>query len=206
MVIPRRLVHTFATAALTVMVVVAAGSCGEAHPKLSAPTAARPARQRSDCNVGNPVTQMGYPIGTVTSNTPDVQSVRVDFTPLPIAVLYRATPEQSSGRRRFLPTVRWNSSAITKRDPSSNLATAFHSRGRPHPRAFPKSSFGNEFLNAINPSDSTNIADVVRELDHAIEQQRRRHQRTADHIVGNSRQFRPSCERTSGRLPGTSLA
>ncbi|WP_156688353.1 MlaD family protein [Mycobacterium sp. Marseille-P9652] len=118
--------------------------------------------------VGNPVTQMGYPIGTVTAVTPGLRGVRVDFT--------------VTGSRRFPADVRAvtrSTSILADRQLElvGNLTSGPQLPARrciPLERSStPKSlsemiGSANTFLNAINPDGSTNIGGVVAGLDQAL--------------------------------------
>ncbi len=118
--------------------------------------------------VGNPVTQMGYPIGSVTAIHPGSLDVRVEFT---------------VSERRSLPA---NVKAII-RSPSILADRALELVGNyesgpslaeggciPVTRsATPKSlseviGSTTKFVNSISPDGSTNIGDVVRGLDQAL--------------------------------------
>jgi phospholipid/cholesterol/gamma-HCH transport system substrate-binding protein len=71
--------------------------------------------------VGNPVTQMGYPIGTVNKITPGDASVQVDFS----VTDTRPLPHDAKAIiRRFWPTGPWSWSATTNQDPNWHPANA----------------------------------------------------------------------------------
>ncbi|WP_407558532.1 MlaD family protein [Mycobacterium paraintracellulare] len=118
--------------------------------------------------VGNPVTQMGYPIGHVKSVTPADSSVRVDFIvteqrsfPRDVTAIIRSTSILAD---RSLELV-GNLSAGPKLGPGQCISLS-HSMT-------PKSlseiiGSANKFVNSINPSGSTNIGDVVKGLDESI--------------------------------------
>ncbi len=117
--------------------------------------------------VGNPVTQMGYPIGTVNKITPGDTSVQVDFSvtdtrPLPneakaiirsTSILadralelvgnYESGPKLAPGE--CVPLSR----SVTPKSLSEVIGSA------------------NTFVNGINPKNSTNIQAVLRQLDQA---------------------------------------
>lgn len=118
--------------------------------------------------VGNPVTQMGYPIGKVMRITPSATDVRVDF---------------SVTERRQLPR---DVKAII-RSPSLLADRSLELVGNPGPQPAleageciprarsltPKSlseviGSAAKFVEAINPHGSTNVGDVVREVDQAL--------------------------------------
>jgi phospholipid/cholesterol/gamma-HCH transport system substrate-binding protein len=117
--------------------------------------------------VGNPVTQMGYPIGTVNKISPSATSVQVDFSvagtrPLPqeVKAVVRSTSILAD---RALELV-GNYESGPKLGPSGCV---------PLSRSVtPKSlseviGSANAFVNGINPQNSTNIRDVLRQLEQA---------------------------------------
>jgi phospholipid/cholesterol/gamma-HCH transport system substrate-binding protein len=117
--------------------------------------------------VGNPVTQMGYPIGTVNKISPSATSVQVDFAvtgtrPLPndVKAVVRSTsiladralelvgnyedgPRLAPGQ--CVPLGR----SVTPKSLSEVIGSA------------------NTFVNGINPQTSSNIGDVLSQLDQA---------------------------------------
>jgi virulence factor Mce-like protein len=118
--------------------------------------------------VGNPVTQMGYQIGQVTSITPGTTDVRVGFD----------VTEQ-----RFLPAdvkaIVRSTSILADRA----LELVGNPQSGPHLVAgecipltrswTPKSlsaviGSATDFVNEINPDNSTNVGDVVRQADQAV--------------------------------------
>lgn len=163
----RRVARAAAVTVTAAAVAAVGGSCGS-----------RPASQRAEycallpdsvgLYVGNPVTQMGYPVGKVTTITPDALDVRVDFTvterrPFPDDVKavirstsiladrslelvgnYEAGPQLQAGE--CIPLTR----SSTPKSLSEVIGSA------------------TQFVNAINPDGSSNIGDVVRGLDEAI--------------------------------------
>lgn len=119
--------------------------------------------------VNNPVTQMGYPIGTVTSITPNARDVRVDFKlsedrrlPADVKAIIRSTSILAD---RSLELV-GNPKPGPELTPNACV---------PVTRSFtPKSlseviGSATEFINSINPEGSTNVNDVVRGIDQAIQ-------------------------------------
>jgi phospholipid/cholesterol/gamma-HCH transport system substrate-binding protein len=118
--------------------------------------------------VGNPVTQMGYKIGTVSKISPSATSVQVDFSvvdtrPLPndvkavirsVSILadralelvgnYESGPKLAPGQ--CVPLGR----SVTPRSLSEVIGSA------------------NTFVNGINPQNSSNVGDVVSQLDQAL--------------------------------------
>lgn len=121
--------------------------------------------------VGNPVTQMGYQIGRVSSITPSAQSVRVDFTmdqkralPHDVKAVIRSTsiladralelvgnygggPKLSAGA--CVPLER----SLTPKSLSQVIGTSTN------------------FVNSISPEGSNNIAAVVKGVDEALRNQ-----------------------------------
>jgi virulence factor Mce-like protein len=117
--------------------------------------------------VGNPVTQMGFPIGTVERISPSTTSVQVDFTatdtrPLPneVKAVVRSTSILAD---RALELV-GNYESGPKLKPGQCV---------PLSRSVtPKSltqviGAANTFVNGINPETSSNIGDVIKQLDEA---------------------------------------
>jgi virulence factor Mce-like protein len=117
--------------------------------------------------VGNPVTQMGFPIGTVERISPSSTSVQVDFTatetrPLPndVKAVVRSTSILAD---RALELV-GNYESGPKLKPGQCV---------PLSRSVtPKSltqviGAANTFVNGINPETSSNIGDVIKQLDEA---------------------------------------
>jgi virulence factor Mce-like protein len=118
--------------------------------------------------VGNPVTQMGFPIGQVKSITPSAMDVRVDFT----------VTEQRSLPRDVKAIIR---STSILADRSLELVGNPDSGPQlpgggciPLSRSLtPKSlseviGSATKFINSINPAESNNIGDVLHELDQAV--------------------------------------
>lgn len=118
---------------------------------------------------GNPVTQMGYPIGEVRAITPSSLDVRVDFT----VTEDRRLPDDVKAIIR---------STSILADRSLELVGNFDTGGQlqrgecvPLSRtATPKSlseviGSATTFVNTINPHGSTNIGDVVRGIDQALD-------------------------------------
>jgi phospholipid/cholesterol/gamma-HCH transport system substrate-binding protein len=119
--------------------------------------------------VGNPVTQMGYKIGTIDKITPTPQSVRVDFT---------------FDQRRTLPSdvkaVVRSTSILADRGLElvgnyAGGATLAPGECVPLQRSStPKSlseiiGSANTFINGISPESSSNIGDVIKQLDLATQ-------------------------------------
>nr|WP_246398449.1 MlaD family protein [Mycobacterium vicinigordonae] len=118
--------------------------------------------------VGNPVTQMGYRIGDVTSITPSARSVRVDFT----VNEQRTLPHDVRALIRSRSILADRSLELVGNFAGGPTLTA----GQCIPlsrSSTPKSlsaivGSSTELLNAINPEDSRNIGDVVKSLDQAL--------------------------------------
>lgn len=118
--------------------------------------------------VGNPVTQMGYQVGTVKTITPSALDVRVDFT----VTAHRAFPDDVKAIIR---------STSILADRSLELVGNYDAGPRlrsgdcvPLSRsATPKSlseviGSATTFVNTLNPQGSTNVGDVVRGIDQAL--------------------------------------
>jgi phospholipid/cholesterol/gamma-HCH transport system substrate-binding protein len=166
-----RSLHLFRIAAIaltTAAVVTLSTSCG--GPQESQPNAEYCAVMPDSIGlyVGNPVTQMGYQIGKVTSITPGTTDVRIDF---------------SVTERRLLPVdvkaIVRSTSILADR----SLELVGNSASGPRLRAgeciplnrswTPKSlseviGSATTFVNGINPAESTNVGDVVRQVDQAL--------------------------------------
>ena len=156
-----------ALAAVTAAAVAAVGSCA---PR-------RVSHHASYCAImpdsvglyaGNPVTQMGYRIGTVDTVTASLSDVRVDFTvdqdrrlPDDVKAIIRSTSVLAD---RSLELV-----GNAKLGPQLRAGECI-----PLNRAFtPKSlseiiGSATNFVKSINPDGSTNVGDVVRGIDQAI--------------------------------------
>lgn len=117
--------------------------------------------------VGNPVTQMGFQVGTVNKITPSATSVEVDFS----VADTRALPHDVKAVIR---------STSILADRALELVGNYESGPRLAPggcvplsrSVTPKSlseviGSANTFVNGINPQNSTNIGDVLRQLDQA---------------------------------------
>ena len=148
------------------VVVVGSTSCGGATGShASAYCAILP--DSNGLYVGNPVTQMGYQIGTLNKISPSATSVQVDFSvtdtrPLPndVKAVVRSTSILAD---RALELV-GNYAGGPKLAPGQCVPL-----GR---SVTPKSlseviGSANTFVNGINPQNSSNIGDVVSQLDQA---------------------------------------
>lgn len=163
----RRAYRAAAIAVAAASVAAVGGSC-----------AARPESQRTGyCailpdSVGlyadNPVTQMGYRIGKVTTITPGALDVRVDFTvterrPFPhdVKAIIRSTSILADrslelvGNYEAGPQLRAGECIPLQRSSTpKSLSEVIGS--------------ATDFINAVNPAGSTNVGDIVRGLDQAI--------------------------------------
>jgi phospholipid/cholesterol/gamma-HCH transport system substrate-binding protein len=118
--------------------------------------------------VGNPITQMGYGIGTVTAITPHDSDVHVEFTvdgqrPLP-ADVKAVVRSRSILADRALELV-GNYASGPKLSPGECIPL---SRS-----ATPKSlsqviGSATNFMNTMTPADSTNVGDTIKGLDAAL--------------------------------------
>lgn len=119
--------------------------------------------------VGNPVTQMGYQIGTVNKISPSATSVQVDFS----VTDTRPLPHDAKAVIR---------STSILADRALELVGNYESGPKLAPRGCvplsrsvtPKSlsevtGAANTFVNGITPQNSTNIGDVLSQLDHAVQ-------------------------------------
>jgi virulence factor Mce-like protein len=148
-------------------VVAAVGSCAPAHGQRRADYCAI-MTDSVGLYAGNPVTQMGYPIGTVKSITRGTMQVRVDFTigenlrlPRDVKAIIRSESVLADRSLELFadadggPQLRNGeciplSQSFTPKSLSEVIGSATN------------------FINSINPDGSTNVGDVVREVDGAI--------------------------------------
>jgi phospholipid/cholesterol/gamma-HCH transport system substrate-binding protein len=164
----RRVCRTVALALAVSAVTVPAASCGRSGESHAHAEYCALMSDSVGLYVGNPVTQMGYPIGKVTSIRPETTHVRVDFSvteqrrlPHDVKAVIRSTsiladrsvelvgnpgpgPQLSAGE--CIPLARTS----TPKSLSEVIGSAA------------------DFVNAINPSGSTNVGDVVRGLDQSL--------------------------------------
>jgi virulence factor Mce-like protein len=149
-------------------VVTLSTSCG--GPQKSQPNAEYCAELPDSIGlyVGNPVTQMGYQIGKVTSITPGMTDVRVDFSvteqrllPVDVKAIVRSTSiladrslelvgNSASGPRLHAGQCIPLNRSWTPKSLSEVIGSA------------------TTFVNGINPAESTNVGDVVRQVDQAV--------------------------------------
>jgi phospholipid/cholesterol/gamma-HCH transport system substrate-binding protein len=119
--------------------------------------------------VGNPVTQMGYQIGTVNKISPGATSVQVDFSvtdtrPLPqdAKAVIRSTSILAD---RALELV-GNYESGPKLGPGGCVPL---SRSVTPKSLSEITGAANVFVNGISPQNSTNIGDALSQLDHAAQ-------------------------------------
>lgn len=168
-----RAIQTFRAAAavfIAGVVIAACGSCGSRGELLSAKYCAI-MPDSVGLYEGNEVTQMGYPVGKVTSIDPSMRNVRVEFSmaekrPLPANV--RAVIRSTSilADRSLELVGNYESGPKLTADECIPLDQSFT----------PKSlsevvGASTDFLNSINPSGSDNVGDIVNLVDQAIQGQ-----------------------------------
>ncbi|ORB30242.1 MlaD family protein [Mycolicibacterium parafortuitum] len=165
----RKALAVRATSTLLVAVTVGAAgtSCATARSEGSTYCAMMP--DTIGLYVGNPVTQMGYRIGEITSVTAGPESVRVDFAvtekrPLPddVKAVIRS-PSILADRSlelvgNYSGGPQLQAGGCVPLDRSMSPKTLSEVIGS-----------ADTFLDAINPEGSTNIADTVRGLDQLIQ-------------------------------------
>jgi len=157
--------RTFAGVLAAAAVVVASTSCGGTPGTQGGYCAILP--DSIGLYVGNPVTQMGYQIGTVSKLTPSASSVRVDFSvtetrslPLDAKAVIRSTSiladralelvgNYDSGPKLAPEQCVPLSRSVTPKSLSEVIGSA------------------NAFVDGITPRDSTNIQAVLSQLDQA---------------------------------------
>jgi phospholipid/cholesterol/gamma-HCH transport system substrate-binding protein len=152
---------------VVLLVAVCAASCGGRRESQSAQFCAI-LSDSVGLYVGNPVTQLGYKIGTVDSVTPGDASVEVRFNitkqrPIPreVKAVVRSTSILAD---RSLELV-GNYSSGPRLSPGQCI---------PRSRSFTPLSISQvigsatNFVNGINPDGSTNIKDALRNIDEAV--------------------------------------
>ncbi len=172
---PRRVTanRRFAAMALAIATAAGATSCAtlSASPQNDSSAANEYCAIMSDSvglYVGNHVTQMGYPIGEVRKIEPSNTDVRVLFTldeTRPLPELVRAvTRSPSILADRSLELV-GNYDGGPKLEPAECIPLNRSST----PLSIAKTiGSATDFVNAINPDGSTNVADAMRGLDEAM--------------------------------------
>lgn len=162
-----RRVGRVAVVASTAVAVAAMGSCALPHASHHAAYCAI-MPDSVGLYAGNPVTQMGYKIGTIKTVTPALSDVRVDFTvtedrrlPHDVKAIIRSTSVLAD---RSLELV-----GNAEAGPELHQGECI-----PLNRSFtPKSlseviGSATNLVNSINPDGSTNVGDAVRGIDRAI--------------------------------------
>jgi phospholipid/cholesterol/gamma-HCH transport system substrate-binding protein len=163
----RRVLRTGATLGCAAAVAWTCGSCGSPTQKRYADYCAIMA-DSVGVYVGNPVTQMGYPIGEVTAITPALSNVRVAFKvisnrPLP-ADVRAVTRSPSILADRVLELVGNYHSG-----PQLSGGACIPLSRSSTPRSLSQIvGATTNLLNAITPADSTNVAGVVANLDGGL--------------------------------------
>jgi virulence factor Mce-like protein len=163
----RRFRRIVVVAVTAVVVVSTVGSCGSSPNGASADYCAI-MPDAVGLYTGNPVTQMGYPIGKVKSVTPGNSDVRVHFTvtqprrlPADVKAVIRSTSLLAD---RSLELV-GNPGSAPQLAPGGCI---------PLDRSFTPKSLSQvvgstaKLLNSISPEGSTNVAAAVRGLDQAL--------------------------------------
>lgn len=116
----------------------------------------------------NPVTQMGYPIGKVTSITPGNSGVRVEFD----VTKDRRLPNDVKAVIRSASLLADRTLELVGNP--GNAPDLAHGECIPISRSFTPKSLSQiiasttKLINAINPDGSRNVADAVRGLDEAL--------------------------------------
>lgn len=158
------------TAAIVLSAAAAAVVCGSSTP-FNRPAPANYCAIMTDSvglYVGNAVTQMGYRIGEITSITPSINNVRVDFAvnehrPLP-AEVKAVTRSTSILADRSLELV-------GNYDTGPQLAggACIPLRRTATPKSLSEIiGATTNFLNSVNPAGSTNVADSLSGIDRAL--------------------------------------
>lgn len=157
-----------ATLVCAAAAVLSLGSCAPADKTVANSAYCAQMPDSVGLYVGNPITHLGYPIGTVTGITPSASSVRVDFT---VAGNHRPPADVRAVTR--------SSSILTDRelelvgDFGTGAALPAGSCIALENSSTPKSlseviGSATNFLNAVTPENSNNVAGVVSGLDQAM--------------------------------------
>jgi phospholipid/cholesterol/gamma-HCH transport system substrate-binding protein len=163
----RRVLSAVATSIAALGVIVVSGSCAPQNHKQHAEFCAI-MPDAVGLYVDNPVTQMGYRIGKVTAVTPSASDVRVGFTvdsprllPYDVRAVIRSTSILAD---RSLELV-----GNFEGGPQLPVGGCIPLNRSSTPKTLSEAvGAATDFINSINPNGSTNIGDVVRELDQAI--------------------------------------
>lgn len=163
----RRVGRIVATTATIVATVATVGSCSSS-PKNTSTDYCAMMPDAVGLYAGNPVTQMGYPIGTVKSVSPGTTDVRVDFT----VTQPRRLPADVKAVIRSASLLADRSlELVGNPGPASQLAAG---GCIPLERSFTPKSLSQvvgstaKLIDSISPDGSTNVADAVRGLDQAM--------------------------------------
>ena len=162
-----RMRRTFAIAVTVVVVVSTVVSCGASSKKTSADYCAI-MPDAVGLYAGNPITQMGYPIGTVKSVSPRASDVRVDFT----VTQPRRLPADVKAVIRSTSLLADRSLELVGNPGSGPQLAAGGCIPLDH--SFTPKSLSQvvgstaKLINSISPDGSTNVADAVRGLDQAM--------------------------------------
>jgi phospholipid/cholesterol/gamma-HCH transport system substrate-binding protein len=163
-----RLVHGYVGVVLTAAAVFTSASCGT-PPDAKAAEFCAILPDSIGLYAGNPVTQMGYQIGTVKKMTPSAASVRVDFSvtdarPLPadVKAVVRSTSILAD---RALELV-GNYKAGPKLPPGQCISLDRSTTPKSLSQVI---NSANTFVKSISPADSQNIGDSLRLLDQAAQ-------------------------------------
>jgi len=169
MVVSKRTRRAAAVVLLAVLTAVTSGGCGSLGT--SKARAAQYCALMPDSvglYVGNPVTQMGYQIGTVMSISPGNTDVRVDFTvtadrrlPADVKAVVRSTSILAD---RSLELV-GNPKPGPQLSPGGCIPLGHSWTPKSLSQVIGSAT---DFINSINPQGSKNVGDVVSELDRAV--------------------------------------
>lgn len=165
-VTPKSFAQSAVAATMATAISMATVSCGSTNPNTAASGFCAYVPDTVGLYVGNKVTQMGYPIGTITSITPATTQVRVEFD----ITEHRVLPGEVKAVIR---------SASILADRALELVGNYRAGPRLDPgrciplnrSLSPKSlsevvGSADTFLSAINESGSANIADTLRGVDN----------------------------------------
>lgn len=165
---PRRLERIVATAVTVASAVLIVGSCAPERGHYRAEYCAL-MPDSVGLYSGNPVTQMGYKIGTVKTITPGPKDVRVDFTitedrrlPSDVKAVVRSTSLLADRSLELVGNP--DAGPLLRSGECIELKRSFT------PKSLSEMiGSATNFVNSINPDGSTNIAGVVRGIDQAIQ-------------------------------------
>lgn len=170
MAAPRRYQYRRVVATTIAVAALSCGSCAPIDTKQAA-TYCAIMPDSTGLYVDNPITQLGFPIGTVTAITPADRSVRVDFT----VDAQRAFPDDVKAVIRSTSILADRSLELVGDYGAGPKLTA--SNCIPLNRSLtPKSlseviGSSTTFIDSINPDGSTNVGDIVGGVDQALRNQ-----------------------------------